>query len=460
VTDDDIGVHARNQKSQRAPVLPIVNAAALKTEDAPDAFEAARRKIQVNSFDRLITVDDFDPAVFDDSAQLRRQIEIDRKFASELDELRTRLAKISFERAALSGDERHVETEIAGVPADIEHLRFGSAAVRRVQKMKYVHALRVPSDSSLKRKTAKLKGVSEVTVLVPSYNHAPFVERTLRSIFAQTLAPKKLIVIDDGSKDESVMVIKRVLAGCPFESQFITRENRGLCSTLNEGFAHVDTDFFAYISSDDTWRPGFLERRARLLTSRRDAVLAYGYSDLIDEFDAVTDSTRNWAEYADGDVLEMLLFPIIPASASVLYRTSFLNECRWNETSKLEDYELYLRLAVRGDFALDPGSPLSAWRIHGYNTSNDFALMMDEWIEAQRRTIDETGLSEEKLAEVQTRLKFRCVKDFLRRGDRETAWKLFAENRAGAPLIESVSTALRFLVPAAVWARRNGSKLK
>ena len=297
-------------------------------------------------------------------------------------------------------------------------------------------------------------------MLVPSYNHAPFVERTLRSIFAQTLAPKKLIVIDDGSKDESVSVIERVLAESPFETRFISRENRGLCATLNEGFVHVDTDFFAYISSDDTWLPRFIENRARLLTSRPDAVLAYGYSYLIDPSDEITDSTRNWAEYADGDALEMLLFPIIPASASVLYRSSFLSECRWNESSKLEDYELYLRLAARGDFALDPGSPLSAWRIHGNNTSNDFALMMNEWIDAQRRTMSETGLTEERLAEVQSRLKFRCVKDFIRRGDRETAWKLFAENRGAAPLIESISTALRFLVPAAVWARRNGSDLK
>ncbi|HLM59831.1 MAG TPA: glycosyltransferase family A protein, partial [Pyrinomonadaceae bacterium] len=73
-----------------------------------------------------------------------------------------------------------------------------------------------------------------VSVLVPSYNHAPFIERTLRSIFKQTLAPKKLIVIDDGSKDESAAIIERVLEDCPFSAEFIRRENRGLSVTLNE----------------------------------------------------------------------------------------------------------------------------------------------------------------------------------------------------------------------------------
>ena len=100
--------------------------------------------------------------------------------------------------------------------------------------------------------------VSEINVLVPSYNHAPFVERALRSIFAQTLLPKKLIIIDDGSKDESVEIIRRVLADCPCANELIIRENRGLCATLNEGLAKSSGEFFAYIGSDDFWLPEFL----------------------------------------------------------------------------------------------------------------------------------------------------------------------------------------------------------
>jgi alpha-1,3-rhamnosyltransferase len=93
----------------------------------------------------------------------------------------------------------------------------------------------------------------DVSVLVPSYNHAKFIERTLRSIFAQTLPPKNLIVIDDGSKDESVEVIERVLKESPVESRLIARENRGLSATLNEGFALTDSEYFAYLGSDDVW---------------------------------------------------------------------------------------------------------------------------------------------------------------------------------------------------------------
>ena len=294
--------------------------------------------------------------------------------------------------------------------------------------------------------------MSEVTVLVPSYNHAPFVERTLRSIFAQTLRPRKLIVIDDGSKDESVAVIERVLADCPFESEFIARGNRGLCATLNEGFGLTDSEFFAYISSDDIWLPEFLASRVALLEHRPRAVLAYGHAYLVDESDNVFDATDKWGDYADGDALSMLLYPIIPTSASVVYRRSALEKCSWNEDSILEDYELYLRLTAVGEFALDP-KMLSAWRIHGYNTSADFPLMMNEWLEAQRRTRAETGLTDAELSRAQTKLKFRCVADFIRNGHRRQGWTLFRQNLKGA---DSHAAALRmlfrFFVPGFVFA--------
>jgi alpha-1,3-rhamnosyltransferase len=72
---------------------------------------------------------------------------------------------------------------------------------------------------------------TEIFAFVPSYNHAPFVEKCLRSIFKQTLAPKKLLVIDDGSRDDSPKIIERVLKDCPFDADLIARENRGLSAT-------------------------------------------------------------------------------------------------------------------------------------------------------------------------------------------------------------------------------------
>src|SRR5687768_1100451 len=114
--------------------------------------------------------------------------------------------------------------------------------------------------------TPEQEKLGQVFVVVPSYNHAPFVEKCLRSIIGQTLRPAKLLVIDDGSTDGSPEIIERLLRDCPFESKLIARENRGLCATLNESLALSDGEFFAYLGSDDIWLPSFLKEQTRLLS--------------------------------------------------------------------------------------------------------------------------------------------------------------------------------------------------
>jgi alpha-1,3-rhamnosyltransferase len=294
----------------------------------------------------------------------------------------------------------------------------------------------------------------KVTVAVPSYNHAEFVERTLRSIFGQTLSPKLLIVIDDGSEDESVKVISRVLEDCPFEYRFIHRENQGLCSTLNQALSMADGEYFAYISSDDVWLPEFLESRAEVLDNRHSAVLAYGHSYLIDEDNRIFDSTANWNEYTDGDATSMLLHPIIPASASVLYRREILEKFRWNEASILEDYELYLRLSRAGEFAFDDRI-LSAWRIHARNTSADFPRMVEEWLVAQERVADEIGIDQTELARIRKSVQLNCISSYIRHGYKGKAARMLWANAGGASAKTIADSVLRLMIPSPLlkWRR-------
>lgn len=292
---------------------------------------------------------------------------------------------------------------------------------------------------------------SEVFAFVPSYNHAPFIEKCLNSIINQTLPPIKLLVIDDGSKDDSPKIIERILKDCPFDAELIVRENRGLCATLNEGFSLSDGKYFAYVGSDDYWFPTFFEERVKLLDSRESAVLGYGHAFLINEkgdiFDSTTNYTDDWANYPDGDAREMLLSGIAPISSTIFYRRSALEKVSWNENSRLEDYEMYLKLMNLGDFAFD-AQVLSVWRQHGYNTSKNLGLMMDEVIEAQNRNIKDLGISKAELKEIQTKTKFRYARDFLQHGDKSKAFQLAKNNWRGANSnAELVKFALRMFVP-------------
>ncbi len=294
---------------------------------------------------------------------------------------------------------------------------------------------------------------SEIFVLVPSYNHASFIGRCLKSIINQSLSPKKLLVVDDGSKDDSRKIIENVFRDCPFETELIARENRGLCATLNQGFSLSSGKYFAYLGSDDIWLPDFLKKRAELLDRRESAVLGYGHAFFIDEnsviFDSTADYSENWANYPDGDAFPMLLRGIAPVSSTVFYRRSALEKVSWNIDSRLEDYEMYIKLAALGDFAFDP-SILSTWRHHGYNTSKDKALMLNEVIEAQNRNSGLLSVSAAELKRIQQETRFMYARTFLQTGDKNEALKLAAGSWRGAKSgLEITKFILRMFVPMA-----------
>ncbi|HEY8188602.1 MAG TPA: glycosyltransferase family A protein [Pyrinomonadaceae bacterium] len=288
---------------------------------------------------------------------------------------------------------------------------------------------------------------SAVSVVVPSYNHAQFIEATLRSIMQQTLRPAELIVIDDGSSDESPAVINRMLNDCPFPCELIARHNRGLSATLNEGFERTRGEYFAYLGSDDMWLPEFLKARVGLLESRPQAVLAYGHAYLINEQNTIVDSTADWAHYADGNVREMLLQTTAPMSPTVLYRREALERQHWNEDSRLEDYDLYLRLSEEGEFAFD-ARILSAWRRHSSNVSWDQTLMLEEQLQAQRNAASRFGFTDREIEDLQRTTRFRRAEDFLRVGQKSQALRLIMHNLRGAkPSLTTARLLLRLLIP-------------
>jgi glycosyltransferase involved in cell wall biosynthesis len=90
-----------------------------------------------------------------------------------------------------------------------------------------------------------------VSVVMPTYNHAGYVEQAIDSVFAQSFLPAELIVIDDGSMDNTAEVCRRALADAPIPVIFISRENRGTPATLNQGIEQAHGEFIQPLNSDD-----------------------------------------------------------------------------------------------------------------------------------------------------------------------------------------------------------------
>jgi glycosyltransferase involved in cell wall biosynthesis/DNA-binding beta-propeller fold protein YncE len=94
-----------------------------------------------------------------------------------------------------------------------------------------------------------------VSVVIPSYNHAAYIEQALDSVFAQTYPNLELIIIDDGSTDGSPEIIQKKLQNCPFPHRFMCRENRGAHATLNEAIHLARGAFVNPLNSDDLFEP-------------------------------------------------------------------------------------------------------------------------------------------------------------------------------------------------------------
>lgn len=117
-----------------------------------------------------------------------------------------------------------------------------------------------------------------VTVVMPCFNAAQHVSASIGSLQAQSLADWLLIAVDDGSSDDTASVI---LAMGDARIRVVRQANAGVSAARNRALAEVQTPYVAFLDSDDTWAPTFLETMLGALALNRDAVVAYcGWEDV------------------------------------------------------------------------------------------------------------------------------------------------------------------------------------
>ena len=115
------------------------------------------------------------------------------------------------------------------------------------------------------------------SVIIPLYNKEPYIEKALRSVFSQTYTDYEIIVVDDGSQDNSSTIAERVLTESAAPYQLIRQENVGVSMARNNGVARSQGDYLCFLDADDWWDPAFLEEMSKLIEEFPDAGI-YGTS--------------------------------------------------------------------------------------------------------------------------------------------------------------------------------------
>lgn len=196
-----------------------------------------------------------------------------------------------------------------------------------------------------------------VSVVIPAYNHGDYVDDAIRSVIEQKYPKLELIVIDDGSTDNTRDVINKYSARCHVESQ----PNSGQVATLNKGWRMSHGDILAYLSADDLLLPGAIEQSVQCLMNNRNAVLTYCDFNLIDPYANVVKRV-NTPEFDYHDMVKRFICP--PGPGAFFRRSAFEKEGGWNVSLKqMLDYEYWLRLGLLGRFVRIP-SVLAAYRVH------------------------------------------------------------------------------------------------
>ena len=198
------------------------------------------------------------------------------------------------------------------------------------------------------------QSVPRVSVVVPAWNAARFIEVTLATALGQTFRDIEVIVIDDGSKDQTAATVRRVVAA-DSRARLIEQSNTGLAGARNRGIRESRGDLIAFLDHDDLWHPDKLALQVALLDSHPLAALASCYSAVIDE----EHRCLGWrfGGNANGDVYdEALVWDMISGgSVALIRRTAFDVVGQFDESLPMRsDWDMWIRIARRFHFATVP----------------------------------------------------------------------------------------------------------
>lgn len=228
----------------------------------------------------------------------------------------------------------------------------------------------------------------KVCVVIPAYNAAGYVREALDSVAGQGAPPDQVVVVDDGSRDDTARVVRDWIAAHPAcDTRLVEQANGGIPVARNAGIRAGGGDWVALLDADDVWEPDHLSTLRAALAAAPDAVAAYGAGRLLvdgqvqprlyDEFwdnpsrrhgrpiDG-TDCLR-----IDGAALSRLIHGnFIKPSSLCFSRAAALAVGLFDEGLRVsEDREFLIRLLLSGDFVYAP-TPITRYRWHDDNASS------------------------------------------------------------------------------------------
>lgn len=211
----------------------------------------------------------------------------------------------------------------------------------------------------------------KVSVIITSYNHAQFLPDAIRSVQRQTYQPIEIVVVDDGSTDNTREVVKQFN-----DVKYVFQPNAGLSAARNKGIDESIGKFLVFLDADDWLYDEAIAINLSHLKRNKHCVLVSGAHDKVDEWGYIIDEEPA-RSIEKNHYQELLQGNFIGMHATVMYHRVVFTEFRFDTTLKAcEDYDLYLKISRKYPICSHQHK-IAAYRIHGANMSSDYIMMLD-----------------------------------------------------------------------------------
>ena len=213
----------------------------------------------------------------------------------------------------------------------------------------------------------------KISIIIPTFNQGNFIEETILSIIDQDFKNFEIIIIDGGSNDGTLDIVKKYESDISF---WISEPDTGQSNAINKGLKKVTGEIVTWLNSDDYYEPGALKSVVKLFEQYPEADIVHGKSRLFGDKinDQVIGLDRDIVIY---EYLPYMRFP----QPSSFYKKEYLNrECQVNEQLHYAmDFELLARAILKGATIKRTDIILSHYRLHPASKTNHETKFLDEW---------------------------------------------------------------------------------
>lgn len=200
--------------------------------------------------------------------------------------------------------------------------------------------------------------MTKISVLIPAYNAASYIEAAIKSVQDQTYPAHEIIIVDDGSTDETESLLKNRL-----DIRYIRCEHRGVSAARNRGIAEAEGDWIAFIDADDLWMPDKLEKQIRYTGEHPDCSIVFTRYENFTDIPVEELSDRQKA------VMDVVAYPCVVTA--LIHKDVFAKYGSFVlKYAYSEDTEWLKRLGFAGlDLSAQIEEVLYLRRIHSSNTT-------------------------------------------------------------------------------------------